>query len=268
MNAARAPGFRLARRPQSGFTLVELMVSITIGLFLIGGLLTLTGAMKRTNSVQGGLTQLQEDERVGMTVMTDVIQTAGYFPQPTVNTAATALPVSGASWAAGQSVLGVGDTSALPSETVSVRYMTDGTDGILNCLGARSSTATPAAPVTWINTFSLDGNGNLQCTLTTNGVAAAPVTLVTGVQTLWFFYGVRTNPAAGHHSVDTLLQAPAVTAGGYWPNVISVQVQLWFTNPLYAVAGQPATAGQSAAQPATIGLSRWVVLMNMGGVTS
>jgi type IV pilus assembly protein PilW len=234
------------------------MVAIVIGLFLIGGLLTLTSAMKNTTVLQGGLTQLQEDERVGMTVMTDVIQTAGYFPQPTVNTAATALPVSGAPWAAGQSVFGFGDTSALPSETLSVRYVTDGTDGILNCLGARSTTATPAAPVTWINTFSLDGSGNLQCTLTTNGVDAPPVTLVTGVQRLWFFYGVQTKTTPGDHSVDTYLQAPDVTHGGYWPNVISVQVQLYFANPLAAAPGQLPT----------IGLSRWVVLMNMGGVTS
>jgi hypothetical protein len=137
--------------------------------------------------------------------------------------------------------------------------MSAGGDGVLNCLGASSATA-----VTWINMFSLDSNHNLQCTVTTNGTAAAPVTLMTGVQTMWFYYGVATSGG----SVTTFLDAPTVTANGLWSNVISVQIQLYLTNPLYAATGTAATAGQTAQQPATIGMSRWVVLMSMAGVTS
>jgi type IV pilus assembly protein PilW len=264
----RLPGS--ACRSQRGFTLVELLVSILIGLFLAGGLLTLTSAMKRTYSIQGSLSQLSDNQRVGLTIMTDVIQQAGHFNNPTVKTAATAMPAIGTTWSAGQAVLGAGSYPTNPTETLSVRYMTTGTvnDGLLNCLGVSSATATPAAPVTWINTFSLDGNGNLQCTVTTNGVAGTPVTLMTGVVNMYFFYGVQTNTASGTNSVDNVLQAPAVTSGGYWLNVMSVELVVFFTNPLYAAAGTAATAGQSAAQPATLGISRWVALMSMVGVTS
>jgi type IV pilus assembly protein PilW len=258
---------------QSGFTLVELMVSVLIGLFLVGGLLTLTSAMKRTYGIQGGLTQLADNERVAFTIMTDVIQQAGYFINPTVSTAATALPsivAMGTTWAAGQVVSGTGDQTT-STETLSVRYMTTGTsnDGVLNCLGASSSTATLVAPVTWINTFSLDANNNLQCTVITNGVAApAPVTLMTDVISLNFFYGVQTSPAWGNNSVDNILEAPQVTAAADWQNVISVEIVVYFKNPLYANAGTAATAGQTASQPPKIGISRWVVLMSAAGVTS
>jgi type IV pilus assembly protein PilW len=242
---------------QSGFTLVELMIAILIGLFLIGGMLTLTSAMKRTYTIQGGLSQVQDNERVAFTVMSGVIEKAGYFTNPLQYTAATALPAIGSSWAAGQPVYGVGNSS--PTETLSVRYMTTGSDGVLNCLGASSAT-----PVTWINTFSLDGNGNLQCTVTTNGVAGQPGTLMTGVQSMMFYYGVATSGA----SVNNYLDAPTVTANSLWSNVVSVQIILSFTNPLYAAPGTAATAGQSSVQPATLNLSRWVVLMGMTGVTS
>jgi type IV pilus assembly protein PilW len=255
---------------QRGFTLVELMVSILIGLFLVGGLLTLTSAMKRTYAIQGGLTQLADNQRVAFSMMIDVIQQGGYFYNPTKKTPQGALPVIGTTWGAGQAVLGAGGSS--PSETLSVRYMTTGNDGVLNCLGASSSTATPTAPVTWINKFSLDGNGNLQCTVTIPGVAGSVTrTLMTGVQSLMFYYGVQTNPASGKNSVDTYLDAPGVTLGAYWPNVMSVQIIMYFSNPLYAAPGTAATAGQTtstASQQPTVGISRWVVLMSTVGVTS
>ena len=70
------------RGRQFGFTLIELMVAILIGLFLIGGLLTLVGAMKRTGGIQDNLTQMQDNERLAMTLLTDTVQSAGYYPDP------------------------------------------------------------------------------------------------------------------------------------------------------------------------------------------
>jgi hypothetical protein len=165
---------------------------------------------------------------------------------------------------AGQSIVGTGQVSTpSPGETFSVRYLTAGNDGILNCLGTTSTVA-----ATFINTYTLDGNGNLQCQLTTNGVAAPAVTLVSGITAMYIYYGVQSNTAANNQSVDCYLQAPLVTSGAYWGNVMSVQIVLVFTNPLAVQAGQPATAGQNASQAATISISRTVALMNRTGVTT
>jgi len=257
------------RLDQRGFTLVELMIAILIGLFLVGGLLALVGAMKRTGGIQGNLEQLHDSERLSTTIMTDVIQEAGYFPLTAANignatsTAASQLPATGV-WTAGQTIYGTHTgTGVTSTDTVSVRYLTAGADGVLNCMGATSATA-----ASWINTFQVDGNGNLQCVLTTNGTAAAAVTLVNGVNTsglnvggvkyMQILYGVQTNTASGTTSIDTYLNAAQVTAGPYWSNVISVQITLYFSNPLY---GQP---GQTLV---TIPVTRVIDLMNKAGAT-
>jgi type IV pilus assembly protein PilW len=261
-----------APRPaQRGFTLVELMVAITIGLFLTGGLLTLTSAMKRTSSVQGGLSQLHDNERIALSLMTDVIQSTGYYPYPnpiptTPPTASSAFPAitTPSTWAAAQLIQGTdGGTASAQLDTLSVRYSSAGGDGILSCTG---NTVTAAA--SWIATFSLDGAGNLDCGLSTNGAAATTVALVSGVQYMQILYGVQTNVAAGTYSVDTYLTATQVTHGGYWPSVISVQVTLWFTNPLFCTTNCQAGQQTAPAQQATVSVSRTIALMSKAGVTT
>src|ERR1700734_1114330 len=84
-----------APRRQRGFTLIELMIALLIGLFLLGGLMTLVQDNRRSFSTQNQLSQLQDAERVAVTIMTDVIQAAGYFPDPTSNPAPSSLPVVG-----------------------------------------------------------------------------------------------------------------------------------------------------------------------------
>jgi hypothetical protein len=83
--------------------------------------------------------------------------------------------------------------------------------------------------------------------------------LVSGVKYLAILYGVQTNTGSGTYSVDTYLTATQVTAGNYWPNVMSVQITLYFTNPLY---GQP---GQTLA---TIPVTRVIDLMGKTGVNT
>ncbi len=248
---------------QRGFTLVELMIAVLIALFLIGGLLTLVQAMKSTSLNQNGLSQLQESERMAVTLMTDVIQSAGYFPNPLINTAASSFPVSAPFTTAGQTLFGSGNfTDAAPGNSITVRYQTNGTasatpDSIINCLGNTSGVA-----ATFVNTFSVDlPTATLQCTLVVNGVASAPVPLISGVNSLQIYYGVQTNTAVGTNSIDAYLDAATVTAGNYWSNVKSVKITLTFVNPLFGQAGQT-TVGQF------ITFTRIVDVMNKTGVTT
>jgi type IV pilus assembly protein PilW len=257
-------------RAQRGFTLVELMIAILIGLFLVGGLLTLTSAMKRTSGVQGDLAQLHDTERLSLSLMTEVIQSAGYFAFPSppgTTTIASTFPAGtfgGTTWVAAQTISGTDTgTGSTQTDTVSVRYTSLGGDGILNCLGA-----TVTAPTNWVAKFLVDGAGNLQCALTTGTTATAGVgvILANGVQYMQVLYGVQTSTAAGTYSVDTYLTATQVTAGNYWPNVISAQVTLWFVNPLYCTTS--CQAGQQTTQPATISMSRTIALMSKAGVNT
>jgi type IV pilus assembly protein PilW len=239
-----------ARSPHRGFTLVELMIALLIGLFLIGGLLTLVQAMKRSSTTQSGLSQLQDSERLAMQLITDVVQTTGYFPDPTTNTASSEFPAAG-TFAQGQALTGTGTGTG---DTLSVRYATAGGDGVIDCSGNVHAAATALT-----NAFSLDANGNLQCTLTVGAGAAQTFTLVSGLQNLAVLYGVQTNSASGNTSVDTYLNASQVTAGNYWPDVVSVQVALTFKNPLY---GQPGQTSQ------TVTFRRVIDVMNKAGVNT
>lgn len=272
MNVLRPHREIIRRNAQRGFTLVELMVSILIGLFLCGGLLTLTSAMKRTTGIQGDLAQLHDTERLSLSLIADVIQSSGYFTFPSppgTTTVATVFPagaVNGVTWAAAQTIYGTsGGTASAPTDSVTVRYTSAGGDGILNCVGGTVGVGSPAS---WIAQFKVDGVGDLQCVLSTNGAAAAaPITLATGVQYMQILYGVQTNTSASTFSVDTYLTATQVTAGAnLWPNVISVQVTLWFVNPLYCTTS--CQAGQQTNQPPTIKMTRTIALMNKAGVNT
>ncbi len=232
---------------ERGFTLIEILIALLIGLFLLGALLTIVQANRAVFGNQNKLAQLQDGERMAMTVMADVIQSAGYFPDPTTNTL-TATLTGVAPFAVGESVNGI-YSAAPPGDQISVRYMTAGGDGILNCSGQSNPTGGPNT--LYVNTFQVL-NGQLVCTM--NGTQ---YNLVNGVTNLSVLYGVKANAGATGNNVDTYMNATQVAAAGLWGSVISAQVQLTFTNPMYVVANQ--------GQPQAISIQRVMGVMNQTG---
>jgi type IV pilus assembly protein PilW len=240
-------------RGQKGFTMIELLVALSIGLFLLGGLLTLVQDNRRTFSSQNQMSMLQDNERMAMTMMTDVIQAAGYFPNPSLYTASSWLPAAGA-LAQGQAMTGT-YSAAAPGDTITARYATNSGDGILNCSGGSNASG---GVLSYTNAFSVV-NGQLICTM--NGTVYPLVGAATGtpnqisVTQLSVLYGV--NSAGNGNNVDSYMTAAQVTANGDWNNVISMQITLTFTNPLFVV-------GQG--QPLTIAFQRDIGVMNKVGI--
>ena len=225
--------------------MLEIMIAMSIGLFLLGALMTIVQTNKAVFINQSQLAQLQDSERMAMTLMADVIQRAGYFPDPTVNTAGGTL-IASAPFANGQTITGAA------GDSVSVRYMTAGGDGILNCSGL--SNPVGGANILYVNQFAVVAgvpSGQLVCTM--NGT---PYTLVNGVTNLSVLYGVKTNLAAAGNNVDTYLRASQMTPTN-WNNVITVMVTLTFNNPLFVAAGQ--------GQAPSFTIQRLVNLMNQSG---
>ncbi len=238
---------RTSPRRQYGVTLVELMIAMAIAVFLLGGLFMIVGNTKRTFIAQSGMAQLQDAERLAMTLIGDVIQQSGYFPDPTTNPAALLMP-SGGVWAnAGQGLTGT-TGGAAPGDTITVRFVSASGDGTINCTGG---TFGGAGTQLYTNVFSIDASGNLACSL--NGAAAVP--LVSGLQSLKVLYGVKTNFATNNGAVDSYMTSAQMAAAN-WQNVITVQVTLTFLNPM---AGQP-------NQPATIPFTRTIAVMSQTGV--
>jgi type IV pilus assembly protein PilW len=239
---------------QDGFTLIELMIALLIGLFLAGGLLVLVQDNRRVFGNQNEMAKLQDSERLALSMMTDVIQMAGYFPDPTSNSAqstmlATTATATVPAMAAGQALTGM-YSAAVPGDSITVRYRTSGSDGILTCTGTSST----GAIVTYVNTFSVVKNvaGVSQLVCTREDGNLYP--LVNGVTNLSVMYGVNTTGSG--NNVDSYQTAAQVSN---WSNVISLQIELTFANPLY-VAGAP------QGQPATIVLRRNIAVMNQTGL--
>jgi type IV pilus assembly protein PilW len=202
------------------------------------------------------MAQLQDGERMAMTMMSDVIQSAGYFPAPIAANGTTligSLPAVGA-FATGQTITGTSNFNA-EGDQISIRYQTANNDNILNCSGTSNTTG---ANQPYVNTFEIlpDANGNLQLVCIMNGTQ---YTLVSGVTQLTVLYGVKANAAATGNSVDTYMTATQVTgdpSGPLWSNVVSVQVALTFTNPMYAA---------NPNQPPTFQVQRVIGVMNQSG---
>jgi len=234
------------------------MIALLISIFLLGALLTIVQANRAVFGDQSQLAQLQDSERMALTMMADVIQQAGYFPDPTANTQAGTLTAV-APFAVGQAISGI-YSATVPGDTLYVRSMTAGGDGILNCSGLPNPVGGPNT--LYVNKFYIN-QGQLVCDMNgtvynlVSGVTNSTGTSDLGITNLSVLYGVKANAALPGNNVDTYLNATQVTAGSYWGSVIAVQIQLTFTNPLY-------TAG-STTQPPTILVQRVVGVMNQLG---
>jgi type IV pilus assembly protein PilW len=248
---------RSANQRQCGFTLIELMIAITVASFLIIGLLFMVQSTRDTFGNQNLLAQLQDEERLVMTFMSEVVESAGYFPNPVNNTYTTVFPAAGVFLTPGQSVYGISNASAF-GDTVTIRYAAAQNDNVFNCKGL-INTAVPNYDV-FVSTFAVKtvaGSPMLVCTVSSSVIPVTDVPLVNGVQNLTILYGVKRSTAGTGSCADTYLKASDMAPAAFpndWLNVCSVNVQILFANPL-----KPA---------APILIQRVIATMNSAGVNS
>jgi type IV pilus assembly protein PilW len=249
---------RYKRRQEHGFTLIELMISVTIGLFLIGGAVAIVASTGSTFKAQTQLAQLQDNERLAMTFMAEVIESGGYFPNPKLYQASSVMPVVAGTFAtAGQAIFGTHSTTAA-GDTVYVRFGAGLNDNVFGCTGASNTTV--AAYDTYTNLFWVKNTGlgvgqapQLMCTFT-NAAGTLAVPLVTGVTNLVILYGIKKNPADTGSCTDTYLNASQVNAiPANWLNVCSINVQITFANPIIPTA--PITIQRVIAVMTTAGVN-------------
>lgn len=226
---------------QSGYSLIELMIAILIALFLIGGVIVVEQGVHRAYGDQTGIAQLQDEERFAMSMLTEVISDAGYYPSPQSTSQVLALPSTGSplNLQAGQSLYGPGSGASAPHDSIYVRYMTSSGDGIDLCDG---TTNTSGGNLTYTSYIYVSGN-ELYCQVQPGNGAAwnAAVPLINGVTDMQIWYGVNTGGT--DTNVDTYIPLSPATnmTATYWLSVSSVMVQLTFLNPLYGLPGQPQT---------------------------
>jgi type IV pilus assembly protein PilW len=217
---------RHPRRVARGFGLVETMVAMTIGLFLALAVAVSFGSTRSTFLSQGQLGELQDQTRLAMSMLTNSIENAGYYPDPVANDAFMALPADNTivALAAGQSVWSALTPSG--SDRLVTRYRSAGGDGLMDCLGG-----VYAVPTLIVNDYTVNAAGELRCSV--NGGAA--VTLASRVRQFTVQYGVDTDSDA---AIDRYVASAAMTPA-LRPSTRVQRLTLVFDNPMAGQAGQP-----------------------------
>lgn len=235
-------------RFQRGFSLIELMVAVAVALFLMAGAGLIMQHTSNTYRAQTQLARLQDSERMAISLMTDVIQSTGYYPNPHNFTDLQTLVVSPSFATAGAPNIATAPVTGALGDTISVRYAAAPLDNVYNCRGDQNTAAAPFE--TWENTFSVvqgpPGPGGttqfqLQCTLwslSTNAVVTTP--LVSGVQNLTIQYGLNT-AGSGTGSCADRYKPSAQMLPADWSQVCSVKVTLTFANPFNPPGGTKPT---------------------------
>ncbi len=216
-------------RSQRGFTMVEIMVAMAIGLFLVAGIFQLFVANKQSNRIQNNLSHVQENGRFAIDELGRVLRMAGLKSDPLDTTTF-----------AGTAVVNGVDNGSQGADEVFVSFQgTTGTalaGGAVDCLGTKfldtSTTVT--------NHFYLDNDANgvtnLFCSETT-AVAPSPQPLVEDVVDMQITYGID---ADDNGTAEYYVDATTVTTGTAgvpdWPKVVSVKINLLVASREDAVA--------------------------------
>jgi type IV pilus assembly protein PilW len=267
-------GFKCGQRfqGQRGFSIVELMIAMLIALFLLGGLVTLVAGTRKSNGTQSAMSQLQDNERIAMTLITNVVQKAGYLPNPIVG--GQTLGSFAAETYAGVAFNGSQFVGGATGDSFGIRYFAPASDtngAIINCAG-QSNTGT--LPMLWYtNVFSVatvNGTSWLQCQVRANNNGAPSgttqtVNLIPNVTSMTVLYGVGSTPGAtvNDFSVIQYLTA-AQMSNANWLNVTAIKVTLTFLLPQYGTVGGQMMS--SAATNSTITFQRVIPIMGRVGV--
>lgn len=227
----------MLNKSQSGFGMVETLIAMAIGLFLIAGLDTVFISVRQSFLDQKSLADLQNNEIQATNILGNVIQIAGYYPTPQVTTQNAAFPAAlqalpfAINYASGQSVFGgsVGGVDAIAIRAV--QHM--------DCTGNISAGAAPV-----VSTFTIQNN-NLVCAV---GQGAFQP-LVSGVASMSILYGV--DPLLTGSVTQYVSSANVLS----WTSVLSVKLIINFVNPLY-------NAGVQNGQPVTISATRVFNIMS------
>lgn len=138
---------RVPRARQAGFGLVELMVSLVLGLLVVGGAVMMFGATRQANSTSENLSRIQESVRTSWDQMVREVREAGATPCDTRARAANVLtnaqgasPTWWAVWddAGAASVAGFAGLTAFPGAAfgTAVGQRVSGTDAVIVRYGA------------------------------------------------------------------------------------------------------------------------------------
>lgn len=215
-------------KTQRGFTLIELMIAMTIGLILMLVIGTVFTSSRQAFRVQEDNARIQESGRFALEIIGRNIKQAGHAE----------IPFTGFKVAfTGEAITGTDGAAGAP-DTLTVQY-----DGVIN--DTSCGTTIDAGEGTIIqNNFNLDAaNAELKCAGTNEVTPLIPNPPPTGnvilenVEDLQIWYGIDTT---GDQSANQYIVAP-VLASPLWAQVVTARVCVLIrsdkTNVVVSAAG-------------------------------
>lgn len=233
---------------QRGATLIELMVSMVIGLFVVAAVLVMYLGSGSTSTLQTQVSQMTEDAQIGFAQLSRDIQMAGYseangkvvgaggtatFVRPAI-----ARPVFGCTTAF-TDVIGPVDTvtaatcSVAGNPGIQVTYQATSLTSVLSAAGVpvdcQGNAITVTADATFGNIYLTSNRyfvsgTDLHCA---SQSAAASLPIVQDVQAMQVWYGIATDWAEGMLATRTpryyVLATPPAPD---WTKVVSVRICL------------------------------------------
>lgn len=184
-------------KSQKGFTLIELMIAIVLGLLISAAMIELFINSKQSYRIQENLSRLQENGRFAMSFLSTDIRMADYV---TCYTEAPPTPST--------AIAGTNDAGLNSSDTIAI---------------SRQINACGATPATLTATYSIQNlNGNPALYRSINGAAIQE--LVEGIESMQILYGADTDADNTPN-----YYVPASTAGLDMANVVSIRISLMAT---------------------------------------
>ena len=237
----------LRNRRHQGFTLIELMIALTLGLLITGAMVFLFTSSKQSFNTQEGMSQVQEGGRTALRNITRTIRYAGYLPNPLQDTDPTTkflppndLPIVGTD---GVPAVSLGISSArTDTDSISITYYGSPDQSVQTCLGdnANDDAGNPTLVNVVYYVSSAAGTlNNLMCwtrrikditaiqssSSCTTALCAttAGQPLVEGVSSFQVLYGVDSD-ADG--VANQYFAANDISSNAQWRNVVAVQITM------------------------------------------
>ena len=202
------------KHKQHGFTLIEIMIAITIGLVMLAGVLQISQANKESSRLQRNMGFVQENMRIAMELLTRDIRMAGFngisadpiaMPQPAfINVTPPTVDIPAINDDPRSRTT---DGGADNNDQITLTYRSD-----TDCLGQ----ATPTSVA--INHYFIDDN-SLMC----RGNIGVAQPLVNNVENLQVLYGENTDDDP--RSANLYVRADQVDD---MANVVSVRIGMRF----------------------------------------
>ncbi len=208
------------KHKEHGFTLIEIMIAITIGLVMLAGVLQISQANKESNRLQRNMGFVQENMRIAMELLTRDIRMAGFnggltnpiaTPQPTfINVVAPTIDIPAVN---DHPRSRTADGGANNNDQITLTYQSN-----TDCLG-QEAVLDPDMGNRFTTNHYFIRNNRLMC----RGSIGTAQPLVDNVESLQILYGENTDDDPG--SANRYVRADQV---GDMANVVSVRIGMRF----------------------------------------